>query len=116
LASLPDGKKDCLSSAARFVYGLPESATARDLAKAKAHDVWYVGGVCGEDAREVSVALDFLTPGVRYEAVLYADGPDADYETAPQSYTITRSELTASDTLTVRMARSGGFALSLRSL
>ena len=82
----------------------------------KAHDVWYVGGVCGEDAQEVSVSLDFLDPALRYEATLYADAPGADYETAPQAYEIKHLELTASDTLSVRMARSGGFALSLRSL
>ena len=116
VASLPDGKKDMLSGAARFVYALPESATARDLVVAKARDVWYVGGVCGEKAHEATVKLDFLDPSLTYEAVLYADAPDADYETAPQAYTITRSQVKASDIIKVRMARSGGFALSLRSL
>ena len=116
VSSLPDGKKDVLSNAARFVYALPEGATARDLARTKARDVWYVGGICGEDASEVSVPLDFLTPGVDYEAILYADAPEADYETAPQAYTITKSTLTSGDTFKVRMARSGGFALSLRSV
>ncbi|MBO4671296.1 MAG: glycoside hydrolase family 97 protein [Bacteroidales bacterium] len=82
----------------------------------KAHDVWYVGGVCGEEAQEVTVRLDFLDPALRYEAVLYADAPDADYETAPQAYTVTPITLISSDTLKIRMARSGGFALSLRSL
>ena len=116
VAALPDGKEDMLSSAARFVYALPESATARSLAGAKPRDVWYVGGVCGENAHETVVALDFLKPGLRYEAVLYADAPEADYETAPQAYTITRSEVSAGDSIPVRMARGGGFALSLREL
>ena len=80
------------------------------------HDVWYVGGITDENEREVTFALDFLQEGKTYEATLYADGPDADFETAPQSYVITRSEVTAADTMTVRMARSGGFALSLREL
>ena len=79
------------------------------------HDVWFVGGVTDENAREVSVKLDFLQPGVRYEATVYADAPEADFEKNPQAYTITRQTVTAATTLDLRMARSGGFAVSLRS-
>ena len=81
----------------------------------KEHDVWYVGGVTDENAREVSVKLDFLQPGVKYEATVYADAPDADFETNPQAYTITRQTVTSETTLDLRMARAGGFAVSLRS-
>jgi hypothetical protein len=114
LAKLPDGKKDVVSGAAKFVYALPENATAKDLAKARPHDVWFVGGVTDENAREVTVKLDFLTPGLEYEATLYADAPDADCDTNRQAYTITRSTVTSADSMTVKMARGGGFALSLR--
>ncbi len=114
LAKLPDGKKDVVSGAAKFVYALPENATAKDLAKARPHDVWYVGGVTDENAREITVKLDFLTPGLEYEATLYADAPDADCDTNRQAYTITRSTVTSADSMTVKMARGGGFALSLR--
>jgi hypothetical protein len=115
-ATLPDGKKDGVTNAARFVYALPEGATARDLASARPRDVWYVGGVTDENARQVSVKLDFLTPGLTYEAVIYADAADADYETNPQAYTITRRQVRASDVLDIWMARSGGFAVSLREM
>jgi hypothetical protein len=114
LALLPDGKKDVVTNAAKFVYALPENATAKDLAKARPHDVWYVGGVTDENAREVTFKLDFLTPGMEYEATLYADAPDAHFQTNPQAYTITRSIVTAADSMTVKMACGGGFALSLR--
>ena len=114
LAQLPDGKKDVVSGAAKFVYALPENATAKDLAKARPHDVWFVGGVTDENAREVSVKLDFLKPGLEYEATLYADAPDADCFTHPQAYTITKSTVTSAASLNVKMARGGGFALSLR--
>ncbi len=80
------------------------------------HDVWYVGGITGEDARDVSVKLDFLQPGLRYEATIYADAPDADYETKPQAYTITKRTVDAATVLDLHMARSGGFAVSLREL
>ncbi len=78
-------------------------------------DVWYVGGVSGENAYETTVRLDFLKPGVTYEATLYADAPEADYESNPQAYVITRMEVDSNTEIPVRMARSGGFALSLRA-
>jgi hypothetical protein len=80
------------------------------------HDVWYVGGVTDENAREVSVKLDFLTPGQSYGAIIYADAADADFETNPQAYTITKQTVTSASVLDLKMARSGGFAISLRSL
>ena len=112
-SKLADAKKGIVTNAARFVYALPENATAKDLKNPR--DVWYVGGITDENAREVSFALDFLEPGKVYEATLYADAPDADFETNPQAYIITRSEVTSADTMKVRMARSGGFGLTLRS-
>ncbi|MBR6362244.1 MAG: glycoside hydrolase family 97 protein [Bacteroidales bacterium] len=116
VASLSDGKKDALSGAARFVYALGEDATLADLEGAVARDVWYVGGITDESARDITVALDFLQPKVKYEAVIYADGPDADFETNPQSYTITRKTVTSKSKLNLHMARSGGFAISLREI
>ena len=116
VASLADGKKNAVSGAAKFVYALGENATAADLAKAKAHDVWYVGGITDENERTVSVKLDFLKPGIKYEATLYADAPDADFETNPKAYTITKSTVDSNSVMDVRMARSGGFALSLREI
>ena len=116
VGTLPDGKKGVVNSVTRFVYALPEGATARDLAHATPHDVWYVGGITDENAREVSVKLDFLNPGFTYEAIIYADAPDADFETNPQAYTITKRTVDSSTVLNLRMARSGGFAVSLRSL
>ena len=80
------------------------------------HDVWYVGGITDENAREVDVALDFLKPGVSYEAVIYADAPDADFETNAQAYTITTQTVSAETVLHLWMARSGGFAVSLREI
>ena len=81
----------------------------------KEHDVWFLGGVTDENARTFNVKLDFLTPGVQYEATIYADAPDADYETNPKAYTITRQTVTSDTVLDLRMARAGGFAVSLRA-
>ncbi len=115
-AMLADARKDMITNAARFVYALPEDATATDLAKATPRDVWYVGGITDENARDVSVKLSFLKPRQKYEAVIYADAPDADYETNSQAYTITRRTVTSKTTLKLHMARAGGFAVSLREI
>ncbi len=116
VGTLPDGKKGVVNSVTRFVYALPDDATASDLATAQPRDVWYVGGITDENARDVKVKLDFLKPGITYEAIIYADAPDADYETNPQAYTITRRKVNDRTTLKLHMARAGGFAVSLRSM
>ncbi len=116
VGTLSDGKKDMLSGAARYVYALSDDATAKDLAGATPHDVWYVGGITDEQSRTIPVKLDFLKKGVKYEATIYADAPEADYETNPQAYTITKKKVNSKTVLKMRMARSGGFAISIRSL
>ncbi len=82
----------------------------------KPHDVWYVGGITGENAREVHIPLTFLRPGVKYEMALYMDAPTADYDTNPQAYKIIHSETVSTDVINVRMARCGGFGMSLREI
>jgi hypothetical protein len=120
VGTLHDGKKGVVSNATKFVYALPENATAEDLKNAQPHDVWYVGGITDENAREVTVKLDFLKPGVKYEATIYADAKDAsgipDEHYNAQAYTITKKTVTAKSTLKLRMAPCGGFAVSIRSL
>ena len=108
VGELPDGKKGVISSAAQYVYGddgVP-------------HEVWYVGGVTDEQAREFSVKLDFLTPGKSYDAIIYCDGKDAsglpDDNYNPYSYTITQKKVTSKTTLKLKMAPCGGFAVSIR--
>ena len=120
VSALPDGKKGAINSVTKFVYALPENATAKDLANAEPRDVWYVGGITDENAREFSVKLDFLTPGKTYDAIIYCDGKDAsgipDDSYNPYSYTITKKKVTSKTTLKLKMAPCGGFAVSIREL
>ncbi len=81
--------------------------------KAKGTNNWFVGGITGADVRISSFSLDFLEPGKEYVATLYADGKDADYEKNPTSYQIKKGLVTDKTKLSVKLARSGGFALSL---
>ena len=121
---LPDGKKGVISSAARFVYrlddidNLKEIDIPQSLGDLYPYDVWFVGGITDETAREFSVKLDFLEPGVKYEATIYADAKEASglpgngYN--PQAYTITKKIVTSKSTLKLKMAPCGGFAVSIR--
>lgn len=74
---------------------------------------WFVGGVTNEDARTMTVDFSFLTKGQKYMATIYADAKDADYETNPEKYVISRRVVTAKDKEKIFMARGGGFTISL---
>lgn len=74
-------------------------------------DEWFLGAVTDEDARTVSITLDFLTPDVVYKAILYRDTAESDYETNPYAIDIEERELSSTDTITLDLARSGGAAI-----
>lgn len=82
----------------------------------KKSDDWYVGGVTNGDARTYNLSLDFLTPGVEYQATIYADAPDADYATNPEAYVISSMQVNSLSQLDMKMARGGGFAIALRPI
>ena len=81
--------------------------------KAKGTDNWFVGGKCDENGHLAVLKLDFLDKGRKYLCTIYADAPDAHYETNPQAYTITKKTVKAGQTLKVKEAPGGGFAISL---
>lgn len=81
--------------------------------KDKKSDNWFIGGKCNEDGHKSVIKLDFLDKGCKYEATIYADAKDADYEKNPKAYTITKKTVKAGDVLKLNMARGGGFAVSL---
>ena len=82
----------------------------------KNSDSWFVGCVTGKSAHDSNFKLDFLDPGRKYEATIYADGKDADYRNNPQAYTITKKKVTAKTALKLHSAAGGGFAISIRPL
>lgn len=81
--------------------------------KDKKSDNWFIGGKCNEDGHKSVIKLDFLDKGCKYEATIYADAKDADYEKNPKAYTITKKTVKAGDVLKLNMARGGGFAVSV---
>ncbi|MCQ2147005.1 MAG: glycoside hydrolase family 97 protein [Bacteroidales bacterium] len=101
-AKLPGAKKNYVNGATAFCAG--------------DKDVWFVGGVTDENKRDFDVPMSFLQAGKTYEAIIYADAPDADYETNPQAYTISKQKVTNETVLKLTAARSGGFAISLKEI
>lgn len=81
--------------------------------KAKGTNNWFVGGITDENARTATVSLDFLDNDKQYVATLYADGKDADYVSNPTSYQIKKGLVTSKTRISTKLARSGGFAISL---
>ncbi len=81
--------------------------------KAKGTDNWFVGGKCDANGHKSVITLDFLDKGKKYDCTIYADAKDADYETNPKAYTITKKEVKQGDVLKLTEARGGGFAVSL---
>ncbi|NVJ69878.1 MAG: glycoside hydrolase family 97 protein [Alphaproteobacteria bacterium] len=77
---------------------------------------WYLGSVTNEEARTLTVSLDFLDEGKRYEAQIYRDGDDADWDTNPYSMVIEKKLVSASDTMKLKMAAGGGIAIRFKAL
>lgn len=84
--------------------------------RAKGTDDWYIGCTAGYNGHSSRLSLDFLTPGKKYEATIYADAKDAHWETNPQAYTITRKKVTSKSVLKLRAAIGGGYAISIREI
>lgn len=90
--------------------------------QAKDGGQWFVGGVTDENAREMTICFDFLEPGRKYVATVYSDAPDADgvnntAETGSEAcvrYKIEEKKITSKTRMKIRMAPSGGFAISIK--
>lgn len=82
--------------------------------KAKGKDEWYIGAITDENARRMTVPLDFLTPGQSYVAAIYADADDAHWQTNPMAYRIDHAIVTDKSVLTLNLACGGGAAVSVR--
>ena len=81
--------------------------------KARHGDSWFIGSITNEEARNIDIALDFLDEGATYRAMIYEDGPEADYEQNPYEMTIRQVSVIQGDTLHLRLARSGGAAIRI---
>jgi hypothetical protein len=84
--------------------------------KEKGTQNWYVGSITGKNKRNMSIPLTFLEDGQKYEATIYRDADNADWENNPEAYLIEHRIVTSKAVLTISLARSGGAAISLHPL
>ncbi|WP_303311881.1 glycoside hydrolase family 97 protein [Hymenobacter sp. BT730] len=82
--------------------------------QAKGKDEWYLGAITDENARNQTVKLDFLKPGQRYEATIYADGKGASWDKNPMAYQIRKMKVNSKSALKLQMAAGGGTAVSIK--
>lgn len=69
--------------------------------------------ITDENAREMDLKFDFLSPDVTYEAIIYEDRKDAHWNDNPTSINIRKIEITNQTNLKLKLAAGGGFAISI---
>ncbi len=77
---------------------------------------FFFGAATNEEPRSLHFDLDFLEPEVTYEAAVYADAPDAHWETNPTACEVTVRYVTSADAIDVVLAPGGGQAISFLPL
>jgi alpha-glucosidase len=75
---------------------------------------WFLGAITDEEGRTLDLPLTFLTPGRRYLAEIYADGPKANWLDDPLPVTISKRIVTSATRLSVVLAPGGGQAIRIR--
>ena len=84
--------------------------------KDKHSDNWYVGNTSNEDGHTSELLLNFLDKNKKYEATIYADAKNADWQTNPKAYTITKQKVNAKTKLKLTAAKGGGYAIKISEL
>ena len=77
----------------------------------KHSDDWYVGAITDGNARTALIDFSFLPKGEKYEATIYEDAPDANWETNPQAYRIRKVKVDSRTRLKQHLAPGGGTAI-----
>lgn len=121
-ADLPKNYKD--NPAFQFIKDVPADWTESKVLNGKIGDYftivrqekgtdnWWLGSITDEEARSFNFDLDFLVVGKTYEATIYADGENADWETNPYPVDIIKKKVSSDDTLEVVLAAGGGQAIA----
>jgi hypothetical protein len=84
--------------------------------KAKGSENWFLGAITDENARTTEIKLDFLKPGKKYQAIVYQDGIDADWEKNPKSYIIKTIQVNSKSKIKLNLAKGGGTAISFKPI
>jgi len=92
----------------RFIDGYPGDFV---VVARRWGDEWYLGAMTDENARELSLPLDFLAEGREYTAHVFRDGDDVSEN--PQDVAYETKPASASAPLDLRLAPGGGLAVRL---
>ena len=84
--------------------------------KDKHSDNWYIGNTSNENGHTSELLLNFLDKNKKYEATIYADAKNADWQTNPKAYTITKQKVNAKTKLKLTAAKGGGYAIKMSEL
>ena len=84
--------------------------------RGKGTNDWYIGCTADENGHDSELSFDFLEPGKKYIATIYADAKDASWDKNPQAYVITQKTLTNKSKLKLHAANGGGYAISVKEV
>jgi alpha-glucosidase len=79
--------------------------------KDRRSDDWYLGSITDENARRLTIKLDFLDPGCSYSAQVYRDGDGADWRGNAHSIAIETRPARHGDAWEIVLAPGGGQAI-----
>ncbi|GJM64164.1 glycoside hydrolase family 97 protein [Persicobacter diffluens] len=77
---------------------------------------WFLGAITTEKGRKVQLNTDFLEAGTTYEAKLYLDAEDSDFQSNKEAYTIDQKTIKGGEALNISMAPGGGVAVYFKKL
>jgi hypothetical protein len=84
--------------------------------KEKAKPDWFIGAITDEETRTAIIPLNFLDKGQQYNATIYRDADNADWNTNPEAYTIENKIVDDTAILRIKLAAGGGCAIRLQKL
>lgn len=82
-------------------------------ARRNADGDWLVGAATNEQARTLTIGLDFLGKG-KYTAVINTDAPDTDFRTNRETFENTEKTVTRKSSIQLRLAPGGGACVLLK--
>jgi hypothetical protein len=84
--------------------------------KQKGKPNWFLGAITDENSRKTSLKLGFLEDNTQYEATIYEDAENSDWQTNPEVYKIEKKVVNNKSILDLRLAKGGGCAISIIKL
>lgn len=77
---------------------------------------WYLGSMTNEKSRDFEISLSFLDGNFTYEAQIYADAEGTDEIHNPESVTISKKIVKASDSLKLHLGGAGGTVIRFKKI